>query len=92
MPIIPTAFDKMAAYLVQYGVNLDDESVLRQLKQQWVENPRFEFHRDLLGTTEDCYRRLLLPTTESSAERFGTTAIRRSRNLIPAASHCALTV
>jgi protein Tex len=53
--------------VLRVGLELDDDSVLRTLKQQWVTNPRFEFHHDLLQTAEDCYRRLLLPATESAA-------------------------
>jgi protein Tex len=41
--------------------------VLRTLRQQWITNPRFEFHNELVQTAEDCYRRLLLPATESAA-------------------------
>ena len=53
--------------VLRVGLKLDDELVLRKLKQQWVTNPRFEFHHDLLQTAEDCYHRLLLPATESAA-------------------------
>ena len=52
--------------LLGVGLQLDDEYVLRKLKRQLVHNPRFEFHRDLLKTVDDCYRRLLLPATESA--------------------------
>jgi len=53
--------------VLRVGLKLDDELVLRKLKQQWVTNPRFEFHNDLLQTAEDCYHRLLLPATKSAA-------------------------
>ncbi len=56
-----------AEEVLRVGLKLDDEFVLRKLKQQWVTNPRFEFHNDLLQTAEDCYHRLLLPATESAA-------------------------
>lgn len=52
--------------VLRIGLRLDDATVLRKLKQQWVTNPSFEFHPDLLQTAEDCYQRLLLPATESA--------------------------
>jgi uncharacterized protein len=52
--------------VLRVGLSLDDEFVLRGLKQRWIVNPRFLFHRELLETAEDCYRRLLLPATESA--------------------------
>ena len=51
---------------LRVNLKLDDEFVLRKLKVQLAHNPRFEFHRDLLATVEDCYQRLLLPAIESS--------------------------
>lgn len=67
--------------LLRVGLQLDDEFVLRKLKPQLVHNPQFEFYRDLLETAEDCYKRLLLPATESSVmqdlkERADEEAIR----------------
>jgi protein Tex len=56
-----------AEQVLRVGLELDDASVLCWLKQQWVANPRFEFHSDLLRTVDDCYHRLLLPATESAA-------------------------
>jgi protein Tex len=53
--------------VLRVGLELDDDSVLRTLRQQWITNPRFEFHHELVQTAEDCYRRLLLPATESAA-------------------------
>jgi uncharacterized protein len=53
--------------VLRVDIKLDDEYVLRHLKKQWVFNPQFEFHRELLLTAEDCYQRLLLPATESAA-------------------------
>ncbi|MGI6419940.1 MAG: Tex family protein [Thermoguttaceae bacterium] len=55
-----------AEQLLRVSIVLDDEEVLRNLKQRFVRNPQFEFHRDLLATVEDCYRRLLLPATETA--------------------------
>ena len=52
--------------VLRIGVKLDDEHVLRKLTGQWVHNPRFEFHADLLRTVQDCHDRLLLPATEST--------------------------
>ena len=55
-----------AEEVLRVGLELDDESVLCKLKQQWVTNPRFEFSSNLLQTADDCYHRLLLPATESA--------------------------
>ena len=55
-----------AEEVLRVSLQLDDELVLRKLKPQWVTNPQFEFHQDLLQTAEDCYQRLLLPATESA--------------------------
>ncbi len=52
--------------LLNVGLELDDDHVLRELKQRLVSNDRFEFARELLKTVEDCYQRLLLPATESA--------------------------
>jgi uncharacterized protein len=52
--------------VLRVGVTLDDEFVLRKLKQRWIVNPRFPFHGELLQTAEDCYRRLLFPATGSA--------------------------
>lgn len=52
--------------LLRVGIQLDDESILKQLKSRWVLQPRFEFHRELLETVDDCYQRLLHPAIESA--------------------------
>lgn len=51
--------------LLRVGLELDDEYVLRKLKQRLAPNRQFAFHAELLETVDDCYRRLLLPATES---------------------------
>jgi len=53
--------------VLRVSLQLDDATVLRKLKSQWVTNPQFEFCQDLLQTVEDCYHRLLQPATESAA-------------------------
>ena len=55
--------------VLRVGVALDDEFVLRKLQGQWAANRQFEFHRDLLGTVDDCYERLLQPAIESAVLR-----------------------
>ncbi|MEO8498403.1 MAG: Tex family protein, partial [Planctomycetota bacterium] len=52
--------------VLRVGLQLDDEFTLRKLKQRLAHNPRFEFHRDLLATVDDCYKRLLHPAAESA--------------------------
>jgi protein Tex len=56
-----------AEEVLRTSLQLEDDLVLRNLKPQWVTNPQFEFYQDLVLTAEDCYRRLLLPATESAA-------------------------
>ncbi|AMV16457.1 Tex family protein [Planctomyces sp. SH-PL14] len=48
------------------GLQLDEESTLRQLSARLIRNPQFEFHRDLVAAVSDCYSRLLLPAAESA--------------------------
>jgi uncharacterized protein len=52
--------------LLRVGVELDDDYVLQKLKPRLATDRRFEFHRELLDTVDDCYQRLLLPATESA--------------------------
>jgi uncharacterized protein len=52
--------------LLRVSLELDDDYVLRNLKPRLAHNCQFEFHRELVATVEDCYRRLLLPATESA--------------------------
>ncbi len=52
--------------LLKVGIALDDDDVLRKLKQRLVSSSQFEFHQEMLKTAEDCYQRLLLPATESA--------------------------
>ena len=55
--------------LLRVNVELDDSYVLRKLNPRLAHNRQFEFHRDLVETIEDCYRRLLLPATESATQQ-----------------------
>lgn len=52
--------------ILRVGLELKNDSVVGQMQSYFVENPQFEFHRDLLKTVEDCFERLLMPATESS--------------------------
>lgn len=52
--------------VLRISLKLDDEYVLKSMKTRLVFNRDFEFHFDLLQTVEDCYQRLLLPSTESA--------------------------
>ena len=52
--------------LLRISLELDDEFILRKLKQKLAHNHQFEFYADLQRTVVDCYERLLLPATESS--------------------------
>lgn len=52
--------------LLRVGLELDDDPVLLHLQRQLQLVPQFEFFRELVGVMEDCWRRLLLPATEST--------------------------
>jgi uncharacterized protein len=52
--------------MLSLSVVLDDQRVLGQLKSQWITNPQFSFVNELRETVDDCYRRLLMPATESA--------------------------
>ncbi len=52
--------------VLRVEIQVDKEYVVGQLKQRLVTNRDFEFHRELMGAVEDCFDRLLMPSTESS--------------------------
>jgi protein Tex len=52
--------------VLRVSVELDDDYVLGKLVPRLAHNRQFEFHRELVETAEDCYRRLLLPAIESA--------------------------
>jgi len=52
--------------ILRIGIALDDEHQTRALQRRLVTNRQFEFFSDLLDCTADCYKRLLLPATEST--------------------------
>ena len=52
--------------ILRVGIRLDDERVQRDLRYLLLSNPRFEFHRELQDTVDDCYQRLVFPTVESA--------------------------
>ncbi len=52
--------------VLKVGLELENDRVVGQMQSYFVENPQFEFHRDLLKTVEDCFERLLMPATEST--------------------------
>ncbi|MEZ6117847.1 MAG: Tex family protein [Pirellulaceae bacterium] len=52
--------------VVNLSLLFDEDAVLRKLQRVWVTNPSFEFAAELRDTVEDCFRRLLLPSIETS--------------------------
>lgn len=52
--------------VLRIGVELDDDSMLRDLKPKLVPGRQSPFQKELLATVDDCYQRLLMPATESS--------------------------
>lgn len=52
--------------LLRVGLELEGDPLLGHLQRQLQLVPSFEFHRELIGVVEDCWRRLLLPATEST--------------------------
>ncbi|MCY2979350.1 MAG: Tex family protein [Planctomycetota bacterium] len=55
--------------ILRVGVELDKVRIVGQIQSHFVKNPQFEFYRDLLGTVEDCFDRLLMPATESTVSQ-----------------------
>ncbi len=56
----------VAEGLLRVGLLLDESRVLPELITKLAHNRQFAFHQELKSTVEDCYRRLLLPATESA--------------------------
>ncbi len=52
--------------VLRVSIELNDEQVIDTLKRKFLVNPEFEFRSELLITLEDCYKRLLLPSTETT--------------------------
>lgn len=52
--------------VLRVDLELENDRVIGQMQSYFVENPQFEFHRELLKTVEDCFERLLMPATESN--------------------------
>ena len=52
--------------ILRVGLQLDDSRELTSLQRRLVHNSEFEFFRELTATVEDCFRRLLMPATEST--------------------------
>ncbi len=66
--------------VLKVNIELEDREVLSHLKSRLLTNRNFEFYPDLAGCVEDCFRRLLLPATQSSVltvlkEKADTEAI-----------------
>ncbi len=88
--------------VLRVGIQIDSEAMLRRLKSRLLQNPRFEFHSDLLKTVDDCFERLLFPAIESTVlqelrERAESEAIavfaRNLRELLlaaPAGAHSTI--
>ncbi|QEG22364.1 Tex family protein [Mariniblastus fucicola] len=52
--------------ILRVGIAIDDEREIRTLQRRLVTNRQFEFFSDLNDCATDCYKRLLLPATEST--------------------------
>ena len=52
--------------ILRVGIGIDDEREIRTLQRRLVTNRQFEFFSDLNDCVTDCYKRLLLPATEST--------------------------
>ena len=55
-----------AEKVLRVGIELDEEAVIRRLVSRLVTNPSFLFRRELVGAVDDCCRRLLFPSLEST--------------------------
>ena len=52
--------------ILNVGLELDGSREISELKRRLIRNRQFEFFGDLSGCVEDCFKRLLLTTTESA--------------------------
>jgi len=52
--------------VLRVSLHLEGTRQQTELQRRLVTNRQFEFYRELVATVEDCYQRLLLPTTEST--------------------------
>ena len=52
--------------ILRLALELDNDRAIGQMQTYFVENPQFEFYRELLETVKDCFERLLHPVTQSS--------------------------
>jgi|JI10StandDraft_1071094.scaffolds.fasta_scaffold05617_10 uncharacterized protein len=52
--------------ILRLSLDLENERVLGEMESYFLENPQFEFYRELKDTVKDCFERLLHPVTQSS--------------------------
>jgi len=52
--------------ILRVSLQLEESRELSILLRRLVHNRQFEFYNDLIVTAEDCYRRLLMPATDST--------------------------
>lgn len=52
--------------VLKLSVDIEDDYVLPKLEQRLIENPGFAFADALKATVHDCYKRLLMPASESA--------------------------
>lgn len=52
--------------ILRLSLDLDNERVVGEMEAYFLENPQFEFYRELKETVKDCFERLLHPVTQSS--------------------------
>lgn len=51
---------------LRIGIALNDARAIVRMKSEFLRNRHFPFHRELVATVEDCYKRLVQPATQSS--------------------------
>lgn len=52
--------------ILRLSLELENERVVGEMEAYFLENPQFEFYRELKETVKDCFERLLHPVTQSS--------------------------
>ena len=52
--------------ILRLSLDLENDRVLGEMETYFLENPQFEFYRELKETVKDCFERLLQPVTQSS--------------------------
>ncbi|WP_404304771.1 Tex family protein [Neorhodopirellula lusitana] len=52
--------------VLKVALQMEDDRAISHIKSTFIQNPSFEFHRELSTAAEDCFSRILQPATQST--------------------------